>query len=70
MQSILNQINDGFGVLVGYLVPILFADIRGIPLIVLTLLIGALTFTIYFRFINVRGFKHSIEIIKGKYDNP
>ena len=27
-------------------------------------------FTIYFGFINVRGFKHSIEIIKGKYDNP
>ena len=53
MQSILNQINDSFGVLVAYLFPVLFADIKGIPLIVLTLLIGAVTFTIYFRFINV-----------------
>jgi len=70
MESILNQINDGFGTLVGYMAPVLFADIRGIPLIVLTLLIGAVTFTFYFRFINIRGFKHSIEIIKGKYDNP
>ena len=70
MQSILNQINDGFGALVGYLVPVLFADIYGIPLIVLTLMTGALVFTFYFGFINVRGFKHSIEIIKGKYDNP
>mgnify|MGYP001246562333 CR=1 FL=1 len=70
MQSILNQIDSGFGTLVGYMAPVLFADIQGIPLIVLTLLIGAVTFTIYFGFINVRGFKHSIEIIKGKYDNP
>ena len=45
-------------------------EINGFPLIVLVLLIGSLTFTIYFKFINVRGFFHSIDIIKGKYDNP
>ena len=70
MQGFLDQINSGFGVLVGYLYPFLFADINGIPLIVLTLMTGAVVFTLYFRFINIRGFKHSIEIIKGKYDNP
>ena len=70
METFLNQIDSSFGTLVNFLEPILFADLRGIPLIVLTLLIGAVTFTIYFGFINVRGFKHSIEIIKGKYDNP
>ena len=70
METFLNQIDSSFGTLVNFLAPILFADIGGIPLIVLTLLIGAVTFTIYFGFINVRGFKHSIEIIKGKYDNP
>ena len=70
MEAFLDQIDSSFDTLVDFLAPILFADIRGIPLIVLTLLIGAITFTIYFGFINVRGFKHSIEIIKGKYDNP
>ena len=70
MEIFLNQIDSSFGTLVKFLAPILFADVGGIPLIVLTLLIGAVTFTIYFGFINVRGFKHSIEIIKGKYDNP
>ena len=70
MERLLNQIDNGFGTLVSFLAPILFADIGGVPLIVLTLLIGAVTFTIYFGFINIRGFKHSIEIIKGKYDNP
>ena len=70
METFLNQIDSSFGTLVKFLAPILFADVGGIPLIVLTLLVGAVTFTIYFGFINVRGFKHSIEIIKGKYDNP
>ena len=66
----LNQINEFFGIFVGFLAPILFMEINGFPLIVLVLLFGALIFTFYFRFINVRGFRHSIDIIKGKYDNP
>ena len=70
MQGLLDQINSGFGILVSYLYPFLFADISGIPLIVLTLMTGAVVFTLYFGFINIRGFKHSIEIIRGKYDNP
>ena len=67
----LEQINELFGHLVGFLAPILFMNImNGFPLIVLILLIGSLTFTFYFKFINIRGFNHSIDIIKGKYDNP
>jgi AGCS family alanine or glycine:cation symporter len=66
----LEQINNIFGYLVSFLAPILFFQINGFPLIVLILLFGSLTFTIYFKFINIRGFKHSIDIIKGKYDNP
>ena len=66
----LNQINEFFGIFVEFLAPILFFQINGFPLIVLVLLIGGFIFTIYFKFINIRGFKHSIDIIKGKYDNP
>ena len=66
----LENINQFFGIFVGYLAPILFMEINGFPLIVLVLLFGAIIFTLYFRFINVRAFKHSIDIIKGKYDNP
>ena len=66
----LQQINETFGYLVGFLAPILFMEINGFPLIVLILLFGSLIFTLYFKFINVRGFSHSIDIIKGKYDNP
>ena len=43
---------------------------RGIPLIVLWLISGGLFFTIRMQFINIRAFKHAIDVILGKYDNP
>ncbi len=70
MQLFLDYVNDFFGVFVSYLAPVLFYKLYGFPLIVLVLLFGAITFTFYFKFINIRGFSHSIDIIKGKYDNP
>ena len=63
-------IDNIFGLFVSYLFAVLFYKILGFPLIVLILLVGSITFTFYFRFINVRGFTHAIDIIKGKYDNP
>ncbi len=70
MNSFLTNIDALFGVLVKYLAKILFADLFGFPLIVIVLIIGAVTFTLYFRFINIRAIKHSVDIIRGKYDNP
>tara|TARA_Y100001970_G_scaffold285946_2_gene406930 strand:- start:90 stop:1511 length:1422 start_codon:yes stop_codon:yes gene_type:complete len=70
MNNIITQIDGVFGIFVGYIANVLFYKILGIPLIVLILLIGAITFTLYFRFINIRAFRHAIDIIKGKYDNP
>ena len=64
------SIDSVFGIFVGYIANVLFYKIFGFPLIVLILLIGSITFTLYFRFINIRAFFHSIDIIKGKYDNP
>ena len=41
-----------------------------IPFIVVWLICGAIFFTVFMRFINIRGFKHAIGLIRGKYDNP
>lgn len=41
-----------------------------VPLIVLWLVAGAVFFTFYLGFINFRGFKHAIELVRGKYDDP
>ncbi|MEL6354699.1 MAG: alanine/glycine:cation symporter family protein [Cyanobacteria bacterium J06627_28] len=43
---------------------------NGFPFIVLWLLIGALFFTLRLKFINVRAFKHAIDVVRGKYDGP
>ena len=40
------------------------------PLIVGWLVIAATVFTLYFVFIQVRGFKHAIELVRGDYSNP
>lgn len=41
-----------------------------ISLVVIWLILGAIFFTIFFRFINFRGFKHAIDIVRGRYDDP
>ena len=40
-----------------------------VPLIVLWLIAGGVFFTCYLGFINIRGFKHAINIVTGKYAN-
>ncbi len=41
-----------------------------IPFVVVWLIFGALFFTIKMKFINFRGFKHAIQLIRGIYDKP
>lgn len=43
---------------------------KNIPIVVVWLVIGAVFFTIQMKFINLRGFKHAIELVSGKYSNP
>lgn len=41
-----------------------------IPFVLLWLVGGALFFTVFFRFINLRGFGHALDVVRGKYDAP
>jgi len=47
-------------------------DIRTntIPFIVIWLILGSIFFTFRLGFVNIRGFKHSIDLARGKYDDP
>lgn len=40
------------------------------PFVIIWLLVGAMIFTIYMRFINFRGFKHAIDVARGRFDDP
>ena len=62
-----------------YLIPVIFWDPikflgfdvgADVPIVVIWLVFGAIYFTFRMRFINVRGFKHAIGLVKGDYDDP
>lgn len=44
--------------------------VRAVPFIVLFLFLGGLFFTFRYSFVNLRLFKHSFDVIRGKYDDP
>lgn len=75
LLNISESINQIFVPLVKALDKVLFWDPFGalnlgtkIPIIVLWLIFGAVFFTIYLKFINIKGFKHAIDIVSGKFD--
>jgi len=43
---------------------------NGFPFIVLWLFVAAVFFTLRMEFINLRGFKHAIDVVRGKFDDP
>ena len=55
------------GTIVFFKIPIFGAQL---PVVVLWLVAGAVFFTIYMGFINIRGFKHAIQLIRGDYSDP
>ena len=56
--------------MVNFLAQIFFLEILGLPFIVLWLMIGAIFFTLRMGFVNIRAFKHAIDVVTGKYDDP
>ena len=42
----------------------------GAPLVVLWLALGAVFFTLFMRGYNLWGFRHAVEVVRGKFDNP
>ncbi|HIA36780.1 MAG TPA: alanine:cation symporter family protein [Flavobacteriales bacterium] len=47
-----------------------FSDTISIPFVLIWLVVGSIIFTIYMRFINLRGFRLAIDIVRGVYTNP
>jgi AGCS family alanine or glycine:cation symporter len=50
-----------------YSIPIMGVDV---PIVLFWLLIAATIFTFYFKFINLRAFKHGFELVRGDYNDP
>lgn len=64
IEHYFQPLTDALSGFIFYSVPIAGADV---PLIVCWLIFGAIFFTGYLGFINVRGFKHAIDIVSGRF---
>ncbi|MGY2085914.1 alanine/glycine:cation symporter family protein [Blastococcus sp. SYSU DS0539] len=64
-------VSDWITTIVFFAVPLDFID-EGVvlPLIVVWLVIAGLFFTVYLRGFQFRAFKHAIQLIRGRYDDP
>lgn len=70
--SIEQQIDQAFGGVVAAMANVLFYEVPGLhmPLVVLWLAAGAVFFTVRMAFVNVRLFRHAIDVVRGRFDNP
>jgi len=72
-KGIDQKIDEAFGGATGWFVDFIFYQIPftedvKVFWVLFPLILGALFFTIYFKFINFRGFFTSVNIVRGKYD--
>ncbi|MFK8029608.1 MAG: alanine/glycine:cation symporter family protein [Gammaproteobacteria bacterium] len=66
INQMVQPMTDALSSFIFYSVKIGATDV---PLIVVWLIFAACFFTVYLGFINVRGFKHSIDIVSGKFSD-
>jgi AGCS family alanine or glycine:cation symporter len=45
-------------------------EAKSVPLVLAILVLGGLYFTVRFGFVNLRLFRHSVAVIRGRYDDP
>lgn len=71
------KINDSFKPITDAVAGVVFYAIQlgessstALPIVIIILLTGASIFTVYFGFIQFRGFKLAIDTVRGKYSNP
>ena len=74
-KTIDDRINDIFQPITDIVVAVIFFPIanineQNVPLVLVWLIIGAIFFTVYMKFINIRGFRLAIDVVRGKYTDP
>lgn len=71
IQNRLAKLDAFFGDTVTLMASFLFADFgTGFPLVVAVLLAGGIYYSFYFGWLSIRGFRHSIDVLRGHFDDP
>lgn len=67
VSDVLAPASEAIQAVVFYSVSVLGMEL---PLVVVWLVIASTFFTIYLKFINVRGFRHGFDLVRGRYTRP
>ena len=72
--SVDDAINSVMGPITDVITSVIFWSVQiggfSVPFVLIWLFFGALFFTVYFRFVNIRAFRHALDVVRGKYDDP
>ncbi len=66
--EVTNLLNVKFAQFVTLIEQLILFSVAGMPLIILWLIAGGIFCTLRFGFINIRAFKHALDVLLGKYD--
>ena len=73
-KSLDDRMNDAMQPITEFLGFLIFYPITvggfSIPFVLIWLVVGAMIFTVYMGFINIRGFRHALDVVRGRYDDP
>ena len=71
IQAAIANLDAAFGSTVSAMGSVLFATLgTEVPLIIWVLVLGGIYYSFYFGWLSLRGFRHSIDVIRGRYDDP
>jgi len=62
------KIDEAFQPVATFFTNLVFFPVFGIPFVLILLVFSAAFFTVYFGFINIRGFGTAVNVVRGKYD--
>lgn len=73
-RTVDDRINEVFQPITNWISNLIFYPVSigsfSIPFVLIWLIVGALIFSIYMGFIQFKAFRHAIDVVRGKYDDP
>lgn len=74
-SSIDEQINGVMEPITNFIMKIIFFTVpigggMEVPFVLIWLSLGAVIFTVYNRFVNITAFRHALDVVRGKFDDP
>ncbi len=67
IEAVVAPISQAISNFIFYAVPVNGANL---PLIVVWLIAAGVVFTVFFKFVNIRGFAHGVRLVRGDYADP